>query len=111
MAKTTIASELHARELMSFLMMYSLAKYPSRTGAMETWRNDADVRALHRMEAGDFMAMMEDCGLRVSISSSQRVLKTIDDLLTIPARPAYLLEVEAEAIPDYPDNIPDDHTT
>jgi hypothetical protein len=55
------------------------------------WREHADYREKAHARAKSLEAALEDAGLRPHTHSSRLVLKALDAMLTIPARPAYSL--------------------
>jgi hypothetical protein len=88
------ATEVFAFELAHWLHLNSNGHETvgkSRESFAHHWREDPDFRAQAHARAKSLEAALEEAGLRPHTHSSRLVLKALDAMLTIPARPAYSL--------------------
>jgi hypothetical protein len=55
------------------------------------WRNSDELRAAARTSAEGFVALLESAGLGIGIKSDRKLLAALDAIITVPARPAYIM--------------------
>lgn len=96
------ATEAQVAEVMAFELAYWLHRHSSghETVGMsderfqDYWRDNPEYRDEARARTYIFLTAMEAAGLSARSSNSKRVLKRLQDLITVPARTAYALPGE-----------------
>lgn len=86
------ASETQMSELLAFHLFRMRNMKETEEAAAELWRNSKEARDSNRASAKELLRQLEEVGVRIAASNSQKVLKAVNVLVTIPARPAYSLE-------------------
>lgn len=87
--------QIETREALAFniLAMDSDAGLQNPT-LLSDWRNNPDMRQRSREIVDRLTANLAEVGLRVTVASTPKLEKFLDDLTTIPATRAYAIEKE-----------------
>jgi len=75
--------------------------------AMAVWRTDGEIRKRYKIKASNLLSMLEALGVRTRVSSTRSLDAFLQELITIPAAPAYSIEeesVDTEDDADLPKN-------
>lgn len=91
--KTPEVTDIHLRELLAFeLTRSAISGSETRDATADKWRSLPEAeRAEIREQTRRIMRRLTDHGVVLRTTSSKRVLEALDELITIPARPAYVL--------------------
>ena len=88
---TPTLTEIQIRELLG----YSLRAFCD-SNALSGWQEDVEIRQRARENADRLITTLAAHGLRVRVSSVRDGLKSLEDLQTVPAHPAYDLDLDTQ---------------
>jgi len=95
-ATETEIFELLAFELYASSLSQTEEDAASRiAGCMREWRDNEPLRKRWRELAADFLKTVETHGMLLKPRKPQLIRRRLDEIITIPARKAYVLNLES----------------